>query len=195
METMAQRCGSIDVSFHLPNFPHMAWDGLLALPSIVIMPSLWARLECILSHCIYCTLVINKLGQKSIYSIYILPSPLVKDLPLCKFNIEFCRRVGTTYQFLLLIPVLSLNQWSIGFSTFTSLQPIKMSLNYWENIGESWEKSGKVGENCKWKIRKYSACIYHVTQCRIFGRFFPLGLFPLCCRSITFAVSLRRGAV
>ena len=40
MDTMAQRCGSMDDSFHLPNFPHMAWVGMSALSTIVIMPSL-----------------------------------------------------------------------------------------------------------------------------------------------------------
>ena len=47
METMAQRRGSMDDSFHLPNFPHMAWVDPSALPAIVIMPSLRARFECI----------------------------------------------------------------------------------------------------------------------------------------------------
>ena len=46
MEAMAQRRGSMDDSFHLPNFPHMAWVDLSALPTIVIMPSLRARDEC-----------------------------------------------------------------------------------------------------------------------------------------------------
>ena len=40
MLTLAQRRASMDDSFHLPNFPHMAWVGPLALPTIVIMPSL-----------------------------------------------------------------------------------------------------------------------------------------------------------
>ena len=47
METMAQHRASMDDSFHLPNFPHMAWVDPSALPTIVIMPSLRARLECI----------------------------------------------------------------------------------------------------------------------------------------------------
>ena len=34
METMAQRRGSMDDSFHLPNFPHMAWIDPSALPAI-----------------------------------------------------------------------------------------------------------------------------------------------------------------
>ena len=50
METMAQRRSSMDDSFHLPNFPHMAWVDPSALPAIVIMPSLRARFECI--YCI-----------------------------------------------------------------------------------------------------------------------------------------------
>ena len=51
METMAQRHVSMDDSFHLPNFPHMAWVDPSALPTIVIMPSLRARFECItISH-------------------------------------------------------------------------------------------------------------------------------------------------
>ena len=33
METMAQRRGSMDDSFHLPNFPHMAWVDPSALPN------------------------------------------------------------------------------------------------------------------------------------------------------------------
>ena len=45
METLAQCHGSRDDSFHLPNFPHMAWVDLSALPAIVIMPSLRARFE------------------------------------------------------------------------------------------------------------------------------------------------------
>ena len=50
METMAQRRASMDDPFHLPNFPHMAWVDPSALPTIVIMPSLRARLECISLH-------------------------------------------------------------------------------------------------------------------------------------------------
>ena len=50
METMARRRGSMDDSFHQPNFSHMAWVDLSALPTIVIMPSLRARFECILTH-------------------------------------------------------------------------------------------------------------------------------------------------
>ena len=49
MEAMAQRRGSMDDSFHLPNFPHMAWVDPSALPTIVIMPSLRARDECIVA--------------------------------------------------------------------------------------------------------------------------------------------------
>ena len=52
METMAQRHVSMDDSFHLPNFPHMAWVDPSALPAIVIMPSLRARFECITSSLI-----------------------------------------------------------------------------------------------------------------------------------------------
>ena len=33
MGTMAQRHASIDDSFHLPNFPHMAWVNPSALPN------------------------------------------------------------------------------------------------------------------------------------------------------------------
>ena len=33
MRTMAQRHASIDDSFHLPNFPHMAWVNPSALPN------------------------------------------------------------------------------------------------------------------------------------------------------------------
>ena len=47
METMAPRRGLMDDSSHLPNFPHMAWVDPLALPTIVIIPSLRARPECI----------------------------------------------------------------------------------------------------------------------------------------------------
>ena len=50
METVAQRRASMDDSFHLPNFPHMAWVDPSALPTIVIVPSLRARLECISLH-------------------------------------------------------------------------------------------------------------------------------------------------
>ena len=46
METMAPRRGSMDDSFHLPNFPRMAWVDPSALPAIVTMPSLRARFEC-----------------------------------------------------------------------------------------------------------------------------------------------------
>ena len=49
MEAMAQHRGSMDDSFHLPNFPHMAWVNPSALPTIVIMPSLRARDECIIA--------------------------------------------------------------------------------------------------------------------------------------------------
>ena len=51
MKTMAQRRVSMDDSFHLPNFPHMAWVDPSALPAIVSRPSLRARLECILPAC------------------------------------------------------------------------------------------------------------------------------------------------
>merc|ERR1719370_1736293 len=50
METVAQRRASMDDSFDLPNFPHMAWVDPSALPTIVIVPSLRARLECISFH-------------------------------------------------------------------------------------------------------------------------------------------------
>ena len=49
---MAQRHVSMDDSFHLPNFPHMAWVDPSALPAIVIMPSLRARFEGIISSLI-----------------------------------------------------------------------------------------------------------------------------------------------
>ena len=49
METLAQCRGSRDDSFHLPNFPHMAWVDLSALPTIIIMPSLRARFEWIVA--------------------------------------------------------------------------------------------------------------------------------------------------
>ena len=52
METMAQHRGSMDGSFHQPNFPHMAWVDPSALPAIVILPSLRARFECITSSLI-----------------------------------------------------------------------------------------------------------------------------------------------
>ena len=68
METMAQRRGSMDDSFHLPNFPHMAWVDPSALPTIVMMPSLRARLECILSHRLYCTLVSQRVPHPSVIS-------------------------------------------------------------------------------------------------------------------------------
>ena len=68
METMAQRRGTMDDSFHLPNFPHMAWVGPSALPTIVMMPSLRARLECICSHRLYCTLVSQRVPHPSVIS-------------------------------------------------------------------------------------------------------------------------------
>ena len=39
MEAMAKLRGSMDDSFHLPDFPHMAWVNLSALPAIAIMPA------------------------------------------------------------------------------------------------------------------------------------------------------------
>ena len=38
MEAMAQRHVSMDDSFHLPNFPHMAYVDPSALPALAIMP-------------------------------------------------------------------------------------------------------------------------------------------------------------
>ena len=49
-ETMAQRRGSINDSFHLPNFPHMAWVDPSALPTIVIVPSLRELDSSVFSH-------------------------------------------------------------------------------------------------------------------------------------------------
>ena len=49
METMAPTIGSMDDSFYLPNFPHMAWVDPSELLAIVT-PSLRARIECNLGH-------------------------------------------------------------------------------------------------------------------------------------------------
>ena len=69
METMAQRRSSMDDSFHLPNFPHMARASSSALPTIVMMPSLKAQLEFILSHRLYnCTLVSQRVPNQSVIS-------------------------------------------------------------------------------------------------------------------------------
>ena len=38
LEAMAQHCGSIDDSIHLPNFSYMTWVGPSGMPTIVMMP-------------------------------------------------------------------------------------------------------------------------------------------------------------
>ena len=61
METNAHHRASMDDLFHLPNFPHMVWVDPSALPTIVMMPSLRARLECILLHRLFNDTLVSQL--------------------------------------------------------------------------------------------------------------------------------------
>ena len=88
-ETMAQRRGSMDDSFHLPNFPHMARVGPSALPTIVMMPSLRADLECILSHRLYCTLVSQRVPHPSKLN-FDGRKVVVDDIPLRAVHVMGC---------------------------------------------------------------------------------------------------------